>query len=205
MTSPTISVIVATSGRKTLLRTLESIAGQLRPGDEVLVICDASGDAGDTARMDAMPRALGSHLTFIDDDDVYAPDALDKMRRFALEHPGCIGIFKMQHVVGTTHWRAGEPALRYANVSTQNFLVPNVPGKLGRWHEIPRPGGGTYAGDYAFITETADLQGDPVFVDEVTVYVRPYANPLRRLWVRTRYRAALRTRARGLARRMSRR
>jgi hypothetical protein len=195
MAEPTLSIIVATQGRKTLKRTLRSIARQLQPGDEVFVICDDSGDAGDTPRMSAMPRARGSHLTFIDDDDVYVPGALEAMRRFAREHPSRIGIFKMKHPVGTTHWRKDEPVLRYANVSTQTFLVPNVPGKLGRWQAgRPRPGGGVYAGDYVFITETAELQGEPVFVDEVTVYARPVRNPLRLLWIRTRYRAAIRTR-----------
>src|SRR5919198_110045 len=193
MPEPTLSIIVATHGRKTLKRTLRSIARQLQPGDEVFVICDDSGDAGDTARMSAMPRAVGTHLAFVDDDDVYVNDALEKFRRFAREHPGRIGIFKMKHPVGTTHWREGEPTLRYANVSTQTFLVPNVPGKLGRWVESPgRPGGRSYAGDYVFITETVAMQGEPIFVDEVTVYARPIRNPLRRLWARARYRAAVR-------------
>jgi glycosyltransferase involved in cell wall biosynthesis len=197
---PTITIIVATGGRRTLRRTLASIVGQLGPGDEIMVVRDDSGDAGDTARTDAMPRALGTHLAFIDDDDVYAPGALEAMRRFAREHPRRIGIFKMKHPVGTTHWREHEPELRYANVSTQTFLVPNVPGKLGRWRKGSRPSGqGTWAGDYVFIMETAELQGEPVFVDEVTVFARPLRNPLGRLWVRARYLAALRTRARRLA------
>jgi glycosyltransferase involved in cell wall biosynthesis len=197
MAEPKLSIIVATQGRKTLKRTLRSISRQLEPGDEVLVLCDDSGDAGDTARMKAMPRARGTHLAFIDDDDVYAPGALEKMRRFARENPGRIGIFKMRHAVGTTHWRAGEPVLRYANVSTQTFLVPNVPEKLGRWQAgRHRPGGGEYAGDYVFITETAELQGEPVFVDEVTVHARPVRNPLRLLLIRLRYRARLGTRLR---------
>jgi glycosyltransferase involved in cell wall biosynthesis len=200
MPEPTITVIVATAGRPTLRRTLRSIVGQLRPGDELMIVRDDSGDAGDTARMDAMPRARGTHLAFIDDDDVYAPDAFEKMRRFAREQPDRIGIFKMKHPVGTTHWREGEPVLRYANVSTQTFFVPNIPGKLGRWQAgRPRPGGGEYAGDYVFITETVELQGEPVFIDEVTVYARPIRNPLVLLWVRARHRAALRTRARALA------
>jgi hypothetical protein len=83
----------------------------------------------------------------------------------------------MQHVVGTTHWR--EPVLRYVNVSTQNFLVPNVPGRLGRWEKL-----GRRAGDFRFIEETARMQGDPIFVDEVTVLVRPERNPLKRALVR---------------------
>src|ERR1051326_8011975 len=96
MVEPTLSIIVATRGRKTLKRTLRSIARQVQPGDEVLVLCDDSGDAGDTARMNAMPRACGSHLAFIDDDDVYAPGALETLRVFARENPGRIGIFKMK-------------------------------------------------------------------------------------------------------------
>jgi glycosyltransferase involved in cell wall biosynthesis len=198
MSEPTLSIIVATRGRKTLKRTLRSISRQLQPGDEVLVLCDDSGDKGHTARMKVMPRARGSHLAFIDDDDVYAPGALEKLRQFARENPGRIGIFKMKHPVGTTHWREGEPVLRYANVSTQTFLVPNVPGKLGRWKPggRPRPGGGGYAGDFVFITETAELQGEPIFVDEVTVFARPVRNPLRLAWIRLRYRARLRSRLR---------
>ena len=197
MAEPTLSIIVPTRGRTTLKRTLRSIAGQLQPGDEVLVLRDETGDSGDSARMGGMERARGSHLAFMDDDDVYAPGALEKMRRFARDHPGRVGIFKMQHPVGTTHWREGEPALRYANVSSQNFLVPNVPGRLGRWTDRPpRPGGGAYDGDYAFIVRTVELQGEPVFVDEVTVLVRPVRNPLRLAWIRLRYRARLRTRLR---------
>jgi glycosyltransferase involved in cell wall biosynthesis len=198
MAEPTLSIIVPTRGRKTLKRTLRSIARQVQPGDEVIVLRDETGDSGDSARMSGMERARGSHLAFMDDDDVYAPGGLEKMRRFAREHPGRIGIFKMEHPVGTTHWRKDEPVLRFANVSSQNFLVPNVPGRLGRWTDRPpRPGGGVYDGDYAFIARTVELQDQPVFVDEVTVYVRPVRNPLLLLWIRLRYRARLRTRLRG--------
>ena len=42
------------------------------------------------------------------------------------------------------------------------------------------------------------LQGEPIFVDEVTVLARPEPNPLKRLWVRARYRLALGTRLRAL-------
>lgn len=195
MAEPTLSIIVPTRGRKTLERTLRSISGQLQPGDEVIVLRDETGDSGDSARMSGMERARGSHLAFMDDDDVYRPGALEMMRRFARDHPGRIGIFKMQHPVGTTHWRDGEPVLRYANVSTQNFLIPNLPGRLGRWTDRPpRPGGGVYDGDYAFIDRTVELQGEPLFVDEVTVLARPVRNPLRLAWIRLRYRTRLRSR-----------
>jgi glycosyltransferase involved in cell wall biosynthesis len=184
----TLSIIVGTGGRATLVRALKSIALQLVPGDEVMIVRDDSGDAGDTPRNDAMPRARGTHLAFLDDDDVYVPDALAKMRRFAEENPGRIGIFKLEYAAGNRRWV--DPVLRYKNVSTQTFLVPNVPGKLGCWERE-----GRVAGDYRFIEATAKLQGDPIFVDEVTVLARPQ-NPIRRTWTRARYRAALRTRAR---------
>ena len=185
----TFTIILGTAGRKTLRRTLRSITSQLEPGDEIMIIRDDSGDAGDTPRNDAMPRARGTHLLFMDDDDVYVADALAKMRRFADENPGRIGIFKLEYVVGNHRWV--EPELRFKNVSTQTFLVPNVPGKLGRWERH-----GRIAGDFVFIEETAKLQGEPIFVDEVTVLARPEPNPLKRAWVRARYRARLGNRLR---------
>jgi glycosyltransferase involved in cell wall biosynthesis len=193
----TFTVIVGTAGRKTLRRTLKSITSQLQPGDELFLLRDDSGDAGDTPRNETMHRAAGSHLLFMDDDDVYVPGAFATMRRFADENPGQIGIFRIEYTTGSKRWEV--PELRNRNVSTQNFLVPNVPGKLGIWEHR-----GTVHGDYVFIEETARLQGEPIFVDEVTVRVRPIRNPVRRLYVRARYRAALGTRLRGLRARLGR-
>ena len=187
----TFSIIVGTTGRRTLRRTLRSITSQFEPGDELFVLRDDSGDAGDTPRNQTMHRAVGSHLLFMDDDDVYVRGAFAKMRRFADENPGKIGIFRIEYTAGPKRWQV--PELRNRNVSTQIFLVPNVPGKLGIWEHR-----GTIHGDYVFIEETARLQGEPVFVDEVTVRVRPIRNPLRLLWIRARYRARLGTRLRAL-------
>jgi glycosyltransferase involved in cell wall biosynthesis len=191
------TIILATAGRETIKHTLASIAPQLEPGDELYVLHDDSGDAGDTPRNQTMHRARGSHLLFMDDDDVYVPDALARIRRFADENPGRIGLFKMKHVVGTTHWH--ERAIYYGNVSTQTFCIPNVPGKLGRWHRTQRPNRTElYIGDYVFLKETIELQGEPIFVDEVTVLVRPERNPVKRWIVRARYRAAVGQRLRSL-------
>jgi glycosyltransferase involved in cell wall biosynthesis len=193
----TFTIILATAGRPTIKHTLASIAPQLEPGDELFVVRDDSGDAGDTPRNQTMHRAKGTHLLFIDDDDVYVRDALARLRRFADEHPGRIGLFKMKHVVGTTHWRDRE--VYHGNVSTQTFCVPNVPGKLGRWHRTERPNRDEpYVGDYVFLKETIELQGEPIFVDEVIVLVRPERNPLKRWLVRSRYHAAVGQRLRRL-------
>jgi glycosyltransferase involved in cell wall biosynthesis len=188
---PTFSVIVPTKGRPSIHRTLESIVPQLEHGDEVIVVRDSTGDSGDTARNDGMSRARGTHLLFMDDDDVYVPGAFAAMRRFAAENPGRIGIFKVEYVVGNRRWV--DPELRFKNVSTQMYVVPNAPGKLGRWERH-----GRIPGDYVFIEETVRLQGEPVFVDEVTVLMRPERNPLKRAIARARYRAKLGARLRSL-------
>ena len=190
------SVIVPTAGRATLLGTLESIVGQLEPGDEVIVQRDGAGDWGHSARNDAMARAKGTHLLFQDDDDQYANGAIAEMRRFAREQPDRIGIFRMRYLDGRLLW--ADPELRYKNVGTPTFLIPNVPGKLGRWESD-----GKRDGDYVFIEETVALQGDPVFCDHVVTYVRTDRRPARRqvqrvleALSRLRYRAAPRTRLR---------
>jgi glycosyltransferase involved in cell wall biosynthesis len=175
----TFSIIVPTTGRPSLPQTLASIVEQLEPGDEVLVVRDDSGDFGDTPRNEAMPRARGTHLLFMDDDDQYARGALATIRRFAEDHPGRIGIFRMRFDHGLVLWR--RPALEYGNVSTQLIVVPNVPGKLARWERR-----GDVIGDYVFITETAKLQGEPIFRDEITVYARTDRRVLRRTLTRIR-------------------
>jgi glycosyltransferase involved in cell wall biosynthesis len=175
----TFSVIVPTRGRPSLLRTLASIVEQLEPGDEVLVLRDDSGDVGDTPRNGAIPRARGTHLLFMDDDDQYAKGALANIRRFAEEHPGRIGIFRMRFDHGLLLWR--QPVLEFGNVSTQLFVVPNIPGKLARWEQR-----GRVIGDYVFITETAKLQGDPIFRDEIVVFARTDRRLIRRSLTRIR-------------------
>lgn len=179
MAAVTFSIIVATSGRPTLDETLASIVGQLEPGDEVLVVRDDSGDEGDTPRNEAMPRARGTHLLFMDDDDQYAKRALATIRRFGEEHPGRIGIFRMRFDHGLVLWK--RPALEFGNVSTQLFVVPNVPGKLGRWERR-----GRIIGDYVFITQTAKLQGDPLFRSEIVGYARTDRRAVRRAVIRVR-------------------
>ena len=188
----TFTIILGTTGRKTLTRTISSITPQLEPGDELFIIRDDSGDAGDTPRNQTMNRAAGTHLLFMDDDDEYTKDALATIRRFADGNPGRIGIFRMRHPIGPMHWR--DPELRHANVSTQLFCVPNVPGKLAEWKHV-----GRRHGDFRFISFTSEYMGSkPIFVDAVTVLARPMHNPLQLGWTKLRYRARLGTRLRRL-------
>jgi glycosyltransferase involved in cell wall biosynthesis len=176
----TFSVIVPTTGRMTLLATLESILEQLEPGDEVIVRCNADGDYGNAARRSMISRAKGTHLLFIDDDDQFARGAFTTIRRFAEAYPGRIGVFRMRYDNGLVIWT--KPEVRLGNVGSPMLCVPNEPDKLGRWadDEIPRHG------DLAFLRSTAELQGEPIFRREIVAYVRADRRLLRRAMTRIR-------------------
>ena len=171
----TFSVILPTRGRSTLRGTLASITEQLEPGDEAIVRCSRDEDFGNKARQSMIERAKGTHLVFMDDDDQFATDALATMRRFAAENPGRIGIFRMRYLDGRVLWT--EPVLRLRNVSSQMLCVPNVPGKLGRWEspEYER------IADYEFVRQTAELQGEAIFREEIVAHIRSDRRPLGRL------------------------
>lgn len=201
----TFSVIVPTVGRATLCHTLASIAAQLEPGDELIVVCNNSGDFGNAARNSGIERAQGTHLVFLDDDDEWLPGALARMRRFADERPGRVGIFRYRReLFGDTPLT---PDLRTTGSPT--YVVPNLPGRVGRFGpaDIHEPGfrslrpGETPEylaqrfGDYEFIRSTVALCADePIWVPEVTTIVGPEKSR----WRRLRYRVRLRTRLRGL-------
>jgi glycosyltransferase involved in cell wall biosynthesis len=162
----TFSVIVPTRGRKSLAATLDSVAEQLEPGDELLVRCSRDDEFGHGSRQTLMARARGTHLLFVDDDDQLARGALATMRRVARERPNRVVIFRMRYLDGRVIWR--EPVLQYRNVGTPMFVVPNVPGKLGRWENPDHPG----MFDWRFIMETVELQGEPLFRKEIVAHIR---------------------------------
>jgi glycosyltransferase involved in cell wall biosynthesis len=170
----TFSVLVPTRGRKSIRATLESITEQFEPGDEVIVRCSNDEDFGHSARQAMMERAKGTHLLFMDDDDQFARGALATMRAFVREHPGRIGIFRMRYLDGRVLWT--EPVLRLRNVGTPMLCVPNIPGKLGRWESPAYP----RVADYEFARGTAELQGEPIFREEIVAHIRSDRRPLGR-------------------------
>jgi len=159
-----LSIIVASSGRSTLPRTVESIVTQMLPGDELLVDVNDDAPWGHTARNRLMPRAEGDFLLFIDDDDIYLPGAFEIVRAAVADEPDRVHMFKMRYADGQELWRT--QTVECGNVSTQMVVAPNPPGQLGHW-------GDRYEGDFDFIESSCRQQGEPLWHEDVIALVRP--------------------------------
>jgi len=160
----TFSVIIPTKGRPTLADTLASVTPQLEHGDELLLY-RLDCHWGAEARNQLIPRAAGTHLLFIDDDDAYTPGALAVIRAAVGAEPDRVHIFRMQYPDGRKLWET--QTVNHGNIGTPMVVVPNQPGKVGTFDD-------SYAHDHNFVAETLNLRGDtPVFHDDVVALVRP--------------------------------
>lgn len=160
-----LSVIVPTKGRPAA-RTIDSITSQLRHGDELILQRDESEDMGATPRTRGMLQATGDWLLFMDDDDIYLPEAFQRIREALRREPGRPHLFGMTSGQG---WRLPQygHVVKVTNVSTQMFVCPNVKEKLGEW-------GPRRCGDYDFIASTlAYYPQGPVWHDEPIAVWRP--------------------------------
>lgn len=158
-----LSVILPTTGRDTLQRSIDSCEG----ADELIVIEDHTGDYGYTPRHKGIAQATGTHLVFLDDDDVFAPGAIQMFKDAACDVPV---IFKMDHWKHGTLWR--DKNVSFGNVSTPTFVVPNQPDKLGVW-EVHLAGAEEPGGDYVFLDGCCRKMGDPIWREEIVAIVRP--------------------------------
>jgi glycosyltransferase involved in cell wall biosynthesis len=182
-------------GRKTLERAIRSVQPQLEAGDEVIVVSDGkrswvrdlcnqydrvyyldtpqTQNSGATQRDLGIKRAFGSHLMFLDDDDVYVGNALITVRTKIEKEPRSIHIFRMYYGKGAppndrgvTLWK--EPSLTICNVGTPMCVVPyrhNLPSWVDR-EDI------TYH-DFYWITAVNQVIKDVQFHPDVICVVRP--------------------------------
>lgn len=174
---PSICVITPTIGRSTLRQALESGAAELDindlwiisgdgPQPEALEICKkalegqfafvetgiALGDYGNPLRDQAISIATQDYFIFLDDDDIFAPNAIQIIKREIAEHHPRPIMFRMINGNGELLWRTREVAT--GNVGGSMFCCPNVPGQLGTWAN-----GRGHQSDLAFIEETLELYG----------------------------------------------
>jgi glycosyltransferase involved in cell wall biosynthesis len=190
-----LSIIIPTCGRPSLYETLYSIlhAG-IEDTDEVIVVGDgmqaesrriiscfesrlpvvyyetaSTRCVGHFQRTYGMSVAHGTHLMFIDDDDAYVHEALKKARLVATYYPGKIIMFRMKGVSKRIPYNVlwSEPVLKFGNVGTPMWVVPNITSKMGRWEE--RRGG-----DYEFIRGTVEKfgPGSVVWREEIIAEIR---------------------------------
>jgi hypothetical protein len=159
---PTISIITATSGRPTLTRAIASLAPQLEHGDEMLIVRRDNTPWGNQARDDAIPRCAGTHLWWMDDDDMAATNALAIIRQAVAADPGTIHIFRMAYEDRPVIiWQ--EQRFECGWVGGPMCVVPNTPGLLGQWqHNHAYPGfKAGECGDWHFLSRTLELLGRP--------------------------------------------
>lgn len=177
MTNKTsLSIVIPTLGRASLKKAVDSIIPQLSEDDEIVVVSDGPSERakqicetflkrvryfehgptrkwGHAQRNFGMERAAGTHLAFMDDDDVYFPNALGYMRKGILENKNNPIIFK-SWICEVLYWK--ERKIDVSNVSTQMFLVPNIPSRLAKWRpDTSRESG--RGGDSVFMRDTVAL------------------------------------------------
>lgn len=198
MSQPTICVITPTIGRPSLRRTLESAT--LGEGDLWEVVADGeevyemvkpeildllraetylhltttfkpAGDYGNKLRDSIIAITGSDYFLFLDDDDVFAPGAIQIIKgTIARVAPRPI-IFKMVNGNGEILWK--NRVVTPGNVGGSMFCCPNTPGKLGQWVN-----GAGHRSDFEFIKGTLHKYGDGwrqavVWSDEVIIHCRP--------------------------------
>ena len=181
-----LSIIVPTHDGDGLDTLFASLEGQLRDGDEVLIVGDTCDDEFTHIRFlvessgfrflshnsghhcwghcqvnAGMQAATGDYLVFIDDDDCFPPQALEAIRRAAAEQvsprPLMFRFWSERHGV----YLPPRHEVRESAIGGHCMVTPNVPGKLGMWTC-------RYAGDFDWIVSTLEHYPDgPVWYDDV--------------------------------------
>lgn len=178
----TLSLLVPTHSKdRPLARCLDSVAGQLLPGDEVIVIGDTHD--GEMPEVEALVRGYGRQFLYLvcnaglhdwghsqlnmglsiasgdyihcnDDDDVWLPGALDAFREdVALTAEPTPHLYRFLSYLGITFWQERGLFVR-DHIGGHCLLAPNVPGKVGRF-------GAAYNGDFDWLESTVTAFGGP--------------------------------------------
>jgi glycosyltransferase involved in cell wall biosynthesis len=188
MSSSRLSIIVPTADGEGLDTLFASVADQLLPNDEIIVIGDTHDGAHTLDRvsmevrgagyayceLDAhhhcwghcqinhgITQASGDYLIFIDDDDCFPDGALVAIRAAIADQPEPRPL--MFKFWSRRHGRTLPPGhyIQESAIGGHAMVVPNLPERLGRWEC-------RYAGDFDFIQSTLALwPAGPAWYDDV--------------------------------------
>lgn len=175
-----LSVIIPTSNRHTLYATLEST----KKAKEVIVVADGkcniseeicknfsnvryiefyeTGDYGASQRNFGMRLATQPLISFLDDDDIYTAEGIDKILSYS--KLTSLNIFRVKFK-DFVIW--DKPEIEYGNVCTVGMVVPNIPDRIGVWTA-------RYGHDLDFAQMTFDRLGSVNFVDFILTKARPH-------------------------------
>lgn len=196
MSKPTITFCVPTHREdRPLKRCLDSLDPQLGPDDSVIIVGDTFDGllpAVERLVLTYGPRyryvehnagrhsfghdqinyglslADGEWLHVSDDDDIWAPGAVDVMRSAADANPGRPILFRFLSYHGIVFWIT-RGVFAYEQVGGHCLLAPNIPGKVGTWLDH-------YQGDWSYLESTIALHGGDqsiIWRDEIIVIARP--------------------------------
>lgn len=181
-----LSIIIPTISRPSLRETLYSVYRQYLPEDQIIVVGDGSQPLakeicqefkycnlwfietlptkcwGHAQRNFGQSYATKTHLTFMDDDDKYAPGALNIIRKEIALFPKCPIIFRMSYPNKFILWVNTE--VRMGNVGTPMIVVPNDPTKLGVW-------GSRREGDFDFLNTMKWNKKDIMWSPEIIALI----------------------------------
>lgn len=186
-----ISVLIATTGRPTLIRLLDSLKYQLNENDTIYVVVDGNeyreradvilkqftgykcnlevryeeetlGFWGHGVRNKHQGSLKGDYILHADDDDSYTLCAMDFVRAGIAENPGKMLVFKICHSDFRDYvWSRKE--VKPGNIGTPNGVIPNIPSKMGHWTLA-------HGGDGDFYTM---CKFEHVFIDKPIYVMRP--------------------------------
>lgn len=174
-----ITVVIPTMNRSMLERATRSVDG----ADEVIVVGDRvrptagqirikepSGEPSDQPgaraaelRNVGMRRATGDWVAFMDDDDAFAPGAIDIIRTAVSGKPPALYLFRMLLNNGVRLW--AEPFIAHGNVGTPMIVCPSH-----GW--LPWPTKGYLTEDYGFAElNRRSWVDEVVFREEIIAHI----------------------------------
>lgn len=190
ISTPSLHILIATAGRSSLLSMLKSLQPQLRKNDYLTVVFDAKDHDNVFHKVEEYLKEFrcvcslimepinlgywghgirnhhnhlpGDFIMHADDDDTYAGNALDMVRKHCTDK-STLYIFKMQHG-NQTLWINHK--IIAGQIGTPMGVIPSAYNSKSTWTY-------RYGGDFDFYDGLRKVVPQVKFIDQVIYLVRP--------------------------------